>query len=97
MYFITSILCNMQTKGIQVHSKEALNDTVSVMKWIFTPVNSMVVLSVLGNIFGKVKDSVIGTDKAGKYLMIAVIVFIIIFIFEGNYISNFITGLLASM
>ena len=53
------MICGMDAKGIEVKSEEALNDTVTVMKLIFTPVNALIILSALGNTLGKVKDKVI--------------------------------------
>ncbi len=94
MYAITSIICAIDTTGIEVKSEQALKDTLSVVKWIFTPINALVALSSLGNTFGKVKDKVITTDKARKRLIIIGIVLIILFIFETSYIKSFISGLL---
>lgn len=59
MYFITSIICTMNGKGISSNKVAALNDVESVLNLIFTPINSLIVLSLLGNTFGKVKDNVI--------------------------------------
>lgn len=84
----------MNTKGLQVSNEAALKDTLSVMKFIFTPINSMIILSFLGNIFGKVKDQVIDSSKAGKNILILAVAFIIILVFETSYIGSFITGLL---
>lgn len=94
MYAVTALICNMNAKGIEVKSEEALKDTLMVMKLIFTPINSLIVLSTIGNTFGKVKDNVIGTDKAGKRLIILAIAFILILVFESNYIGSFVRGLL---
>lgn len=94
IYALTSMICGISTKGIEVKSEDALNDTVSVMKFIFTPINSMIILSFLGNIFGKVKDQAIDTSKAGKHILILLVAFIIILVFETSYIGNFVTGLL---
>ena len=94
MYGITSLICAIDTSGIQVENEQALNDTIGVIKMIFTPINAMVVLSSLGNTFGKAKDQYITTDKAGKRLVIILIAFIVIVIFEINYIKDFITGVL---
>lgn len=58
MYIITSVICALNAKGINVN-ENALNDVESVMKLIFTPINALIVLSLLGNTFGKVKDNVI--------------------------------------
>ena len=95
MYGITSLICNMSAAGLNIEKEEALNDTVTVMKLIFTPINSMIVLASLGNTFGKVKDQVIDVNKAGKRIIILLVIFVLILIFEANYIGDFINGLLA--
>lgn len=59
MYGITSIICTMNAKGISSSKAVALNDVESVLRLIFTPINSLIVLSLLGNTFGKVKDNII--------------------------------------
>lgn len=94
MYAITSIICAIDVNGIDVPNEDALNDTLSVIKMIFTPINAMITLASIGNVVGKVKDQEITTEKAGKRLIIIVIAIVIIFIFETNYIKNFITGVL---
>lgn len=94
MYMVTAFICNMNINKINVINEAALKDTLTVMELIFTPINSMIVLASLGNIFGKVKDQVIDTSKAGKRLLILLIVIALLFIFEANYIGDFITGLL---
>ncbi len=94
MYGITSLMCTTNLNGIQVKNGQAVEDTVSVMKWIFTPINALISLCSIGNTLGKAKDQEITTDKAGKRLVIIAIALIIIFIFESSYIKNFITTLL---
>lgn len=94
MYGITSIICMMSTKGVQVQNREAIDETIGVIKMIFTPINSMLGLASLGNVFGKAKDQIIDTDKAGKRLIIIIIAFIIVLVFEKGYISDFIHGVL---
>lgn len=59
MYLVTSMISNSAINGIQVQSEEAINEVASVMKLIFTPINSIILLASLGNVFGKVKDKVI--------------------------------------
>ncbi len=94
IYFLTSIICNIKAKGIVVQNEQAINDVISVIKAIFTPINSIIILSTLGNVFGKVKDGVISTDKAGKRIMIILVIFLLVLIFEANYIGDFIQILL---
>lgn len=96
MYGITSIIFGIDTKGIEIQNQNVLNDTLKLMnamKLIFTPINSMILLASLGNIFGKVKDRVYGTDKAGKRVIIVFVVFIILLVFEKGYMGNFVQGL----
>ena len=94
MYGVTSLICAIDTSGVQVENEQALNDTVSVIKMIFTPLNAMIILSIIGNTFGKAKDQYITTEKAGKRLLIILIATIVILVFETNYIKDFITGVL---
>jgi len=97
MYLLTSMIFGLDTKGIDVKNEAAVNDTLKLMgamKLIFTPINSMVLLASIGNIFGKVKDKVYGTDKAGKKFIIVLVIFVILLIFEKSYIGDFISGLL---
>ena len=94
MYLLTLIICKMGVGGLKVNSEEALKEITSVMTWIFTPINAMIVLGALGNVFGKVKDEIIDTSKAGKRIIILLIIFIVMLIFETNYIAGFIQNLL---
>ena len=94
MYFLTSFICYTKTIGLEVKSEEALKDTVGIMKMIFTPINAMIIVSAIGNVFGKAKDQIISTDKAGKRLIIVIVAFILILVYESNYIGRFITELL---
>jgi len=94
MYGITSIICAVDTSGIEVKNEQALKDTISVVKWIFTPINALIALTSIGNTLGKAKDQEITTDKAGKRLMIILIALIVIFVFESSYIKSFINGVL---
>lgn len=94
MYGITSIICSIDIKGVEVQNVQALEDTLNVMKWIFTPINALVALTSLGNTFGKVKDQEITTEKAQKRLIIIAVVLILLFAFETGYIKDFITGVL---
>ena len=94
MYGITSLICVMKSDGIKVNNKDAINDTLSVIKMIFTPINGVIFLAPLGRIVGKAHDSIISTDSAGKRILVLIIIFAIIMIFETNYIGNFISNLL---
>lgn len=55
MYIVTSIVCGIAVGGIVVKSEKALEDTMLIMKLIYTPINAMIVLGTLGNILRKIK------------------------------------------
>lgn len=63
MYLISIAISGLNTADITVTNQSAIHDVKIVIetiaKFIFTPINAMLVLSVLGNTFGKVKDRVI--------------------------------------
>lgn len=94
MFVITTVICNIKISGITIENEEALKETVNVMKIIFIPINAMIGLSPIGNVLGKLKDKVIELEKAKKRLIIILVIFVLMLIFEANYIGNFITDLL---
>lgn len=83
------VICGMNEGAITITNQAAINDIETVIKLIFTPINAMLVLSVLGNTFGKVKDQAIGMDKAGKRIMILIVVFVVLLVIEASYIGGF--------
>ena len=94
VYIVTSIIFTLTVNGMNVKSEAALEDTLSVMKMMFTPINSMIVLATLGNVFGKLKDKAMETDKAGKVILIMMIILIVVLVVESNYVGGFVHSLL---
>lgn len=94
MYIVTSVVCGIAVGGIAVKSEKALEDTMLIMKLIYTPINSMIVLGTLGNVFGKLKDHSLETDKIGKRLMIMIVLFIIVLVVESSYLGGFVQDIL---
>jgi len=94
MYGLTCILCALNSNGIKTNNTDAINATLSVIKMIFTPINALILLAPLGNIFGKAYEKIITTYSAGRRIAVLLIIFVIIIIFETNYIGSFITNLL---
>lgn len=94
VYIVTAIICALSVSGMNVKSEAALEDTLSVMKMIFTPINAMIVLATLGNVFGKLKDKAIETDRAGKIILIMLVVLIVVLVIESNYVGGFVHDLL---
>ena len=93
MYLFTSILCGISTGGLEVKNEKAFNTVVIVTNLLFTPINALVILSFLGNVFGKLKDKDLEMSKASKFFMILAVIIILIVIFETRYMGEFIRGL----
>ena len=94
MYGIVSMICAIKSNVIKTDNVNAINDTFDVIKMIFTPINALILLAPLGNTFGKAYDKTIEADSAGKRIIALLIIFVIIIIFETNYIGDFISNLL---
>ncbi len=94
MYFIISMICSISSSKLVVENEQALKDVLMVVKLIFTPINTMLLFAPIGNVFGKLKDQTIDTDKGGKRLIVILIIFIIAIVFEARYIGSFINTLL---
>lgn len=94
MYIVTAIVGNIATSGINVKSELALKDALLAMKLLFTPINSMIVFGSLGNIFGKLKENTIGTDKAGTRVIIMLVALVIMLVIEASIIGGFVKDIL---
>ena len=97
MYIITIIICNIATSKIEPIYKDILKDILHVIKIIFTPVNAMIVVSLIGKTLGKVKDGALAKDKAKNRLIAILVAFILILIYETNYIGNFAEEILGQL
>ena len=47
MYLLTTILCSIKQGVIRVDNQQAINETLNVVKMIFTPINGIIILASL--------------------------------------------------
>lgn len=91
---ITSLICNIQLKNIEIQNIEKQKIIKRTIECIFIPINLLIYCTPIGVTLNKFKDNAIKKDKLKKRFLIITIVFIIILIFESNYIANFYRGVL---
>ena len=55
MYLLTTLICSIKSSGIRVENQEAINQTLNVIKMIFTPINGIIILASLRQLIWKSK------------------------------------------
>lgn len=95
-FIITVIICFISTNGINSNTnyiRIARNTAIL----IFAPINSIISLPYICNIFNKYKDKRVNEIQLKRKILIFSIIIIIIFIFQVSYIKDFETGLINSV
>ena len=91
---ITNIICAIGFNGIQIQNKEKQNIIENTIKHIFIPINLLIYSTPIGVFINKLKDNIIKKEKFNKSIIIITIIFLLVLVFETNYISNFYRGVL---
>lgn len=89
---ITTII--VLISSINIEEKEYLGITKTTSILLFAPINSIIVLPYIGHLLNKYKDKKITEEQLKKKFLIALVLLIIIVIFELGYIKDFQTGLI---
>ena len=87
-WIITYIIYNVSKMGITYENQEIMKTIRKVFVLVFTIVNGYILLPYSFNILEKIKNAEIGKEKVQKKIIIILVVFIIIAIFESKYLSN---------
>ena len=87
-WIITYIIYNVSKMGITYENQEIMKRIRKVFVLVFTIVNGYILLPYSFNILEKIKNAEIGKEKVQKKIIIILVVFIIIAIFESKYLSN---------
>ena len=97
VWFITMILNTISASSLTVGTKEMIGITKMVAIWLFAPINSIILLPLLANTLGKKKENAITQASYQRRLVLLVMIFIIMLIWENGYSKNFQMGLLKSV
>lgn len=93
---LTMIICAFTTSAIKGYQKELIDITRNTAILIFSPINLVLLIPYLGNSLSKYKEEKIKEDTLKKRFIITLIILVVIFIFELNYIKSFQIGLLSN-
>ncbi len=97
-FLIISVVTVILSKvNLQTDNKELIKMIQRSTQIIFVPLNALITLPVIANIMSKYKAKAITEEKLRKRILIITVIYIIFFIFEKNYITNFQTGVLSNI
>lgn len=97
-FLIISVVTVILSKvNLQTDNKELIKVIQRSTQIIFVPLNALITLPVIANIMSKYKAKAITEEKLRKRILIITVIYIIFFIFEKNYITNFQTGVLSNI
>lgn len=88
MFIVTLIVFNISSNGIKFENAEVTGKVKNMLLAVFIPVNGLITMPYLASLFGKASLNEIEKDKLNKRLLILIVLFIIIMIFEYSYFKS---------
>ena len=87
-YLITVIIYHF-SKGNIIYPNEEMEKTVSnILIFVFTGLNSLILLPFIANLFDKILEEEIEKDKAQKRFIIILIIFVVCIFIENGYLKD---------
>ena len=93
-YLITVILFSISKSGVTYPSNEIEQMVQNMIVTIFTGLNGILVLPYLGRLWDKISEEEITKQQFQKRICILLIIAIIVFILEINYLKGVQNGIL---
>ena len=93
-YLITMILFSISKSGVTYPSNEIEQMVQNMIVTIFTGLNGILVLPYLGRLWDKISEEEITKQQFQKRICILLIIAIIVFILEINYLKGVQNGIL---
>lgn len=93
-YLITVILFSISKSGVTYPSNEIEQMVQNMIVTIFTGLNGILVLPYLGRLWDKISEEEITKQQFQKRICILLIITIIVFILEINYLKGVQNGIL---
>ena len=95
-YLITMILFSISKSGVTYPSNEIEQMVQNMIVTIFTGLNGILMLPYLGRLWDKMSEEEITKQQFQKRICILLIIAIIVFILESNYLNGVQIGILES-
>ena len=93
-YLITMLLFSISKSGITYPSDEIEQMVQNMIVTVFTGLNGILVLPYLGRLWDKMSEEEITKQQFQKRICILLIIAIIVFILESNYLNGVQSGIL---
>ena len=97
VYIITFLIFSISKIGINYQNKDEMKLIQTIFVMLFTIVNGYIILPYVFKKLDQINNEEIEKEKIIRSLIILVIVFIIIAIFEVSYLGNMQNGILEIM
>ncbi len=94
IYIVTLIVFNISKSDILYNSKEAMENVKTILVFLFTMVNGLIIMPFIAKILNKISCNDIDYNDAKKSFLVIFIVFIIVIIFECGYLKDIQNGIL---
>ena len=88
LYLITFILFNIAKQGVPYNSEEQMKSVRIVLVLTFTIINGLIIMPSVFKQINKVNEKAIDRDQATKKVLIIILIFFVIMIFECIYLKN---------
>ncbi len=91
---ITLIVFNISKSSVNYKSEEEVSAVRVVLVILFTFVNGLVIMPSIAKTLNSINNKEITKEQAGKRFLIAIVIFIIVLIFECGYLTSIQNGIL---
>ena len=85
---ITLLIFNLSSKNIIYEKQEMIGNVKTILMMVFIPFNGLIFIPYIAKITSKLEDGEIDKQKVKKNIIILLILFIILMIWECNYLKS---------
>lgn len=94
VYIVTLIIFNISKEEISYQNMDSQNAIQNVLVTVFTGLNGIVLIPFIAKTFERVHSQEIEKEKATKRIFIILVAFVIVVIFECDYLKETQEGIL---
>lgn len=93
-FIITLIIFNISKSAINYNSKDMIKSVQNILVSVFTALNGLVFIVPVARIYMKIKNKDSNISKIKINIIVMIILFILVIIFETNYFENIQDGII---
>lgn len=93
-FIITLIIFNISKSAVNYNSKDMIKSVQNILVSVFTALNGLVFIVPVARIYMKIKNKDSNISKIKINIIVMIILFILVIIFETNYFENIQDGII---